>query len=72
MEYEGRMNILTAEYTNYAKHIQIMPSVHILDGVREIIHESHRKKMDGVLSRIYFEKDLMTRFNGPFCKKLYL
>jgi hypothetical protein len=36
-----------------------MPAHHILEGVvvlHETIHELHRKKLDGVLFKIYFEK----------------
>jgi hypothetical protein len=36
-----------------------MPGIHILEGVvilHETIHEIHRKKMEGVLLKIDFEK----------------
>jgi hypothetical protein len=33
-----------------------MTGRHILEGVHKIIHELHRKKIDGVLLKVDFEK----------------
>jgi hypothetical protein len=48
-----------------------MPGRHILEGVvvlHETIHELHRKKMDGVLFKIDFEKATIGS-NGLFCSR---
>jgi hypothetical protein len=48
-----------------------MPGRHILEGVvvlHEIIHELHRKKMDGVLFKIDFEK-AYDKVNWPFLQQ---
>jgi hypothetical protein len=48
-----------------------MPGRHILEGVvvlHETIHELHRKKMDGVLLKIDFEK-AYDKVRWDFCNK---
>jgi hypothetical protein len=48
-----------------------MPGRHILEGVvllHETIHELHRRKLDGVLLKIDFQKD-MIKLNGIFFSK---
>jgi hypothetical protein len=49
-----------------------MPGRHILEGVlvlHETIHELYRKKLDGVLLKIDFEK-AYDKVKWPFCNKL--
>jgi hypothetical protein len=49
-----------------------MPGRHILEGVvvlHETIHEFHRKKMDGVLFKIYFEK-AYDKVKWPFLQQV--
>jgi hypothetical protein len=51
-----------------------MPGRHILEGVlvlHETIHELHRKKLDGVLFKIDFEK-AYDKVKWPFYSKLYV
>jgi hypothetical protein len=48
-----------------------MPGRHILEGVvvlHETIHELHRKKMDGVIFKIYFEKSY-DKVKWPFLQQ---
>jgi hypothetical protein len=49
-----------------------MPGCHILEGVvvlHETIHEIHRKKLDGVLFKIDFEKTY-DKFKWPFLQQV--
>jgi hypothetical protein len=53
--------------------INFMLGRHILEGLivlHEAIHELHRKKLDGVLLKIYFKK-AYDKVKWPFYNKLY-
>jgi hypothetical protein len=55
--------------------IAFMPGRHILEGVlvlHETIHELHRKKLNGLLLKIDFEKAYDRQSKMAFLAKLYV
>jgi hypothetical protein len=78
MSFKVFTKVGTNRVTDIAKNIipptqtAFMPGRHILEGVvilHETIHELHRKKMDGVLFKIDFEK-AYDKVKWPFLQQV--